>query len=608
MQLSKRHRKPIRRLLAKQKINYLTLSDLNQDVKKLLSEIPSVDLIVGIPRAGMIPATLIAMYLHKPLTDVDGFCEKRLYSKVGDSFQFKDCKTALIVDDSVFTGRNLRPTKKRIEEAKGNIRVYYAALYVTEDSQRLVDYFVDIVPWPRIFEWNIGKHLKLQVACIDIDGVLCRNPTKEEIHDEAKYRDFLINVRPWLIPKHTIKQIVTGRLEKWRPETEAWLKQHGIKYGELVMQPEKGDHAEFKKEVYKESSCSLFIESNPKEAMKIAEIGKQVIVPGQRAVRDKLNILLHIMGINLPGGASISCCEIAGALAKRGHNVKITGHDKLRWEYAELMSNEPVSKLYQEADIILVHWFKSQEAIKLTRKILRPRVHYICDVDSVERLKIRDAALLIFNSYWLMEDTDWQGEQMVVHPPVYPEKFATTPGDGILIVSAIKSKGIDLFLEVARRMPDRKFVIALGRTNKLPDITQNVEIITHCPDARDIYAKARLVLMPSRTQDDYSLKYQMPFKWQEGYGRVAIEAACSGIPTIGSRESRGLRECLGEGGMFAGQDKVEEWIELIEKLDGPEFYKEKSEYALRLVQERHPDKYIDELERRLLAIYNRVQE
>ncbi len=604
VQINKRTRKATVNPIPK--VNYLTLSDMNTDVKRLLSQIPKIDLVVGIPRAGMIPATLIAMYLHKPLTDVDGFCEGRLFGKVGDSFTFKGCKTALIVDDSVYTGRNLRPIKKRIENSKISITTYYAALYVTEVSQKMVDYFVDIVSWPRIFEWNIGKHTYLRNACVDIDGVLCRDPTKEETHDEAKYREFLVNVKPWILPKHPIKQIVTGRLEKWRPETEAWLKKHGIKHGELIMQPEVGDHAEFKKEVYEDSPCSLFIESNPKEAQKIADVGKQVIVPSQHIRKDKLNILLHIMGMSLPGGASISCCEIAMALARRGHDVRITGHDKLNREYSTLMSKEPVDRLYMWADISLVHWFKSNEAIKITGKIPGPRVHYICDVDSINRLGIKDAALLIFNAYWLMEDTKWTGDQIVVHPPVYPEKFRTIPGDGILMVSPIKSKGVDLFLEVAKRMPERKFVIAQGRTSRLPDMPSNVETINHCVDVRDIYSRARLVLMPSRTINDYSQKYHKSFQWQEGYGRVAIEAACSGIPTIGSRESRGLTECLGEGGMLAGQDNIEEWIEWIEKLDDPEFYKEKSEYALTLVAERHPDKYIDELEDKLRAICNRT--
>ena len=29
--------------------------------------------------------------------------------------------------------------------------------------------------------------------------------------------------------------ICTGRLEKYRPQTEAWLKKHGIRYNDLIM-------------------------------------------------------------------------------------------------------------------------------------------------------------------------------------------------------------------------------------------------------------------------------------------------------------------------------------------------------------------------------------
>ena len=35
----------------------------------------NVDLVVGIPRSGMLPANLIAMYLNKPFTDINSFLE-----------------------------------------------------------------------------------------------------------------------------------------------------------------------------------------------------------------------------------------------------------------------------------------------------------------------------------------------------------------------------------------------------------------------------------------------------------------------------------------------------------------------------------------------------
>jgi len=153
-------------------------------------------------------------------------------------------------------------------------------------------------------------------------------------------------------------------------------------------------------------------------------------------------------------------------------------------------------------------------------------------------------------------------------------------------------------------MPDRKFYIAAGRGTVPRDLSDNITVLQAAVDPRDIYSHARLVLMPSRP-GDWNMNGH-PVKWVEGYGRVAIEAAASGIPTIGSRESLGLRECLGDGGMFAGQDDVQEWIDLIEKLDNEDFYTGQQAYALALSAERHPDRQIDELEERLVDICDRL--
>ena len=55
-------------------MNYRTFSDLNELIIRRLYILPKdIDLIVGIPRSGMVPANLIALYLNKSLTDLDSF-------------------------------------------------------------------------------------------------------------------------------------------------------------------------------------------------------------------------------------------------------------------------------------------------------------------------------------------------------------------------------------------------------------------------------------------------------------------------------------------------------------------------------------------------------
>ena len=88
---------------------------------------------------------------------------------------------------------------------------------------------------PRIFEWNVMHHHLLVSSCIDIDGVLCRDPTEAENDDGAAYERFLDTVPAREVPEAPLGWLVTCRLEKYREQTEAWLNRHAIRYRELVM-------------------------------------------------------------------------------------------------------------------------------------------------------------------------------------------------------------------------------------------------------------------------------------------------------------------------------------------------------------------------------------
>jgi hypothetical protein len=58
----------------------------------------------------------------------------------------------------------------------------------------------------------------------------------------------------------------------------------------------------------------------------------------------------------------------------------------------------------------------------------------------------------------------------------------------------------------------------------------------------------------------------------ESFGRVAMEAAASGIPTIAA-PTPGLRECLGDAGTFVELDNVDGWERAIRALLDPDAYR-----------------------------------
>jgi adenine/guanine phosphoribosyltransferase-like PRPP-binding protein len=61
-------------------MNYRSIADLNRVVATSLHLVPTdIDVVVGVPRSGMLPATLLALYLHLPLTDVEGLIEDAFF-------------------------------------------------------------------------------------------------------------------------------------------------------------------------------------------------------------------------------------------------------------------------------------------------------------------------------------------------------------------------------------------------------------------------------------------------------------------------------------------------------------------------------------------------
>ena len=270
-------------------MNYRSVADLGASARQLAQSLPGdIDLVVGIPRSGLLAANLLCLHLDRPMTDVDGLCEGRLL-QTGHRYDgvssFDDIDRVLVLDDSVKSGTQMTETKARLAEENFSFDLEYAAIYISKRGHNFVDYWAEVVDSPRVFEWNLMHHPMLKHACIDIDGVLCRDPTADENDDGPKYREFITSVEPQIVPTERVGWLVTNRLEKYRPETEQWLAEHGIEYEHLVMsgassieeRKRRAEHAKFKADVYRETGANLFIESDPHQAADISTQAKKPV-------------------------------------------------------------------------------------------------------------------------------------------------------------------------------------------------------------------------------------------------------------------------------------------------------------------------------------------
>jgi len=139
--------------------------------------------------------------------------------------------------------------------------------------------------------------------------------------------------------------------------------------------------------------------------------------------------------------------------------------------------------------------------------------------------------LVVFNTHLqhaLSRDAIGRTPAAVLHPPVFEADYRTD-GEGSCVtwIGPGRAKGLDVALALAHALPAQRFLFVTSDDRSAAP--SNVEWIQPTDDMRSVYARTRLLLVPSE---------------RESYGRVAIEAAMSGIPTVAS-DLPGVREATG---------------------------------------------------------------
>ena len=276
-------------------INFVTFDMLNKLLIQNIHRIPrDIDVVVGVPRSGLLLANMISCYLNKPLTDAASVIAGKFFdagktkNKTDWARDFSSVKKILVVEDSVASGASINSVKERL--ALVNVEKIYLAAIVEPRAVNTVDLFFAVVPQPRMFEWNYMHHDALGSCCVDFDGVLCQDPTPEQNDDGEKYRNFILNAAPKFIPSRPIGCIVTARLSKYSEETLFWLRRYNVPFKSIVMlnldsaeqRRALNIHATFKAQVYTtKKEAALFLESDPRQAYEVARLsGKDVFCVG----------------------------------------------------------------------------------------------------------------------------------------------------------------------------------------------------------------------------------------------------------------------------------------------------------------------------------------
>lgn len=304
------------------------------------------------------------------------------------------------------------------------------------------------------------------------------------------------------------------------------------------------------------------------------------------------------------------------ALVRRGHHVSIIcdrsktapyTHDGIEVVRPPRRGVQSwLENFVQGSDLLVTHLDLTSQAMTLAIAVKIPLVHFVHNDAQLMYWRV-DArvpyknALTVYNSNWLAEKpshwggqdmpNEWRAPSIIVHPVVEPERYRCETGTKITLVNPTPTKGANTFKALARQMPTREFLAVEGgygdqvitKPGSDPKYAAigNIEWMAHTPDIRAVFRKTKILLMPS----DY-----------ESYGRVGIEAACAGIPTL-AHPTEGLREAFGDAGIFIDRNDIAAWYLEVDRLLTDEvYYRQRSNAVLALADSLDPESEFDRLE------------
>lgn len=216
------------------------------------------------------------------------------------------------------------------------------------------------------------------------------------------------------------------------------------------------------------------------------------------------------------------------------------------------------------ADVIVTQLTCSQRAGIVAGMLRKPLIQYMHN-DHPRMVSMLDkyAWAGLYNTRWVREavrSADVFTPGPVLHPVVDPELYATKRTRAAKYVTLVNlskggdglyDKGHQTFFDLARRNPEVPFLAVRGAYGEQAyEDLPNVTYLDHQSDMRQVYRQTKLLVVPS--------KY-------ESFGRVAVEAAASGIPSI-CTPTDGTIEAMGGAAVYANYGDYDAWDKQLKRL------------------------------------------
>ena len=306
----------------------------------------------------------------------------------------------------------------------------------------------------------------------------------------------------------------------------------------------------------------------------------------------RIAALLHAYPPVHNAGAEWMTHTMLRACVAQGHEVTVTLSNTGDGDYdyqgvavRPYRSKNDAIAATQNADIVVTHLENTPRATVLARLFHKPIVHILHNTHQPSKQWLApDIALGVYNSQWMSSDFDSYFRStgkaapptIVIHPPVALDDYTTTPGNKITLINLCDEKGGNLFWDIAGKLPEYEFLAAQGSYGEqvirdLPNVTVTPQTPGHLMRS-NVYTQTKILLMPS---------------FYESWGRVGVEAMASGIPVI-AEPTPGLKESLGDAGIFCDRRDINAWVDAIRTLMDGRKYRAASRKAKARAQQLDP--------------------
>lgn len=281
-------------------------------------------------------------------------------------------------------------------------------------------------------------------------------------------------------------------------------------------------------------------------------------------------------------------------LLKHGYIVNVVGPwEESNYEgvnYINSLDKGAIKEAVERSKILCSQLFHAEYTVNLARQEDKIVLIFVHSVDYnkyfINKYKyIIDSSklLLIYNSDSMKSQFDEYVNTFVLYPPVDCSKYKTkTNHQYVTMINLSEKKGGNQLVEIAKKMPHIKFLgVHGGYDEQIKDETlENITYVPNTKDMRSIYAKTDILLIPSNP---------------ETWGRTATEAICSGIPVV-AHPTEGLKENLGEAGIYIEKDNIDEYVDMIYKLkEDRNYYGKISEKCKQRSKQLYGEKQLMEL-------------